>query len=173
MPVAKERGDRGRGTSAFEMVLSPGAGRASAAGGSSPLRHRSGRDSQCRRGLAAPPGTTVAGTASAAGGSLPLRAPQWQGEQVPPGTRCPSGHHSGRDSQCRRWLVAPPGTTVAGRASAAGGSPPLRAPQWQGVQVPPGASYPPPPSKIFLPPPIFIFCSPIYGILKQEKPEGV
>ena len=31
-PAAKERGDRGRGTSAFEMVLSPGAGRASAAG---------------------------------------------------------------------------------------------------------------------------------------------
>ena len=30
VPVAKERGDRGRGTSAFEMVLSPGAGRASA-----------------------------------------------------------------------------------------------------------------------------------------------
>ena len=32
VPAAKERGDRGRGTSAFEMVLSPGAGRASAAG---------------------------------------------------------------------------------------------------------------------------------------------
>ena len=32
VPVAKERGDRGRGTSAFEMVLSPGAGRAGAAG---------------------------------------------------------------------------------------------------------------------------------------------
>ena len=32
VPSAKERGDRGRGTSAFEMVLSPGAGRASAAG---------------------------------------------------------------------------------------------------------------------------------------------
>ena len=31
VPVAKERGDRGRGTSAFEMVLSPGAGRTSAA----------------------------------------------------------------------------------------------------------------------------------------------
>ena len=31
VPVAKERGDRGRGTSAFEMVLSPGAGIASAA----------------------------------------------------------------------------------------------------------------------------------------------
>ena len=30
-PAAKERGDRGRGTSAFEMVLSPGAGKASAA----------------------------------------------------------------------------------------------------------------------------------------------
>ena len=108
VPAAKERGDRGRwnypsqATAAFEMVLSPGAGRASAAGGSSPLRHCSGRDSQCRRGLAAPPGTTAAGTASAAGGKLP-----------------------------------------------------------------------PPPSKIFLPPPIFIFCSPIYGILKQEKPEGV
>ena len=33
VPAAKERGDRGRGTSAFEMVLSPGAGRASAANG--------------------------------------------------------------------------------------------------------------------------------------------
>ena len=33
VPAAKERGDRGRGTSAFEMVLSPGAGRTSAAGG--------------------------------------------------------------------------------------------------------------------------------------------
>ena len=32
VPAAKERGDRGRGTSAFEMVLSPGAGIASAAG---------------------------------------------------------------------------------------------------------------------------------------------
>ena len=37
VPVAKERGDRGRGTSAFEMVLSPGAGRASAVGGKPPL----------------------------------------------------------------------------------------------------------------------------------------
>ena len=36
-PAAKERGDRGRGTSAFEMVLSPGAGRASAARGAAPL----------------------------------------------------------------------------------------------------------------------------------------
>ena len=30
VPAAKERGDRGRGTSAFEMVLSPGAGITSA-----------------------------------------------------------------------------------------------------------------------------------------------
>ena len=33
VPAAKERGNRGRGTSAFEMVLSPGAGIANAAGG--------------------------------------------------------------------------------------------------------------------------------------------
>ena len=33
VPAAKERGDRGRGTSAFEMVLSPGAGITSAVGG--------------------------------------------------------------------------------------------------------------------------------------------
>ena len=41
VPAAKERGDRGRGTSAFEMVLSPGAGIASAAGNST-LRARAG-----------------------------------------------------------------------------------------------------------------------------------
>ena len=41
MSAAKERGDRGRGTSAFEMVLSPGAGIASAAGKSA-LRARAG-----------------------------------------------------------------------------------------------------------------------------------
>ena len=49
MPAAKERGDRGRGTSAFEMVLSPGAGIASAAGKSA-LRVRAG-------GYPSPPGT--------------------------------------------------------------------------------------------------------------------
>ena len=48
VPAAKERGDRGRGTSAFEMVLSPGAGRASAARGQAPTGHHSGRDG--RRG---------------------------------------------------------------------------------------------------------------------------
>ena len=54
VPAAKERGDRGRGTSAFEMVLSPGAGRTSAAQGS-----------------ATPPRTTTAGQTSAAGGTSP------------------------------------------------------------------------------------------------------
>ena len=38
VPAAKERGDRGRGTSAFEMVLSPGAGRTGAAWGQYPRR---------------------------------------------------------------------------------------------------------------------------------------
>ena len=50
-PAAKERGDRGRGTSAFEMVLSPGAGRASAARGKLLAGHHSGRDSRYRRGI--------------------------------------------------------------------------------------------------------------------------
>ena len=68
VPAAKERGDRGRGTSAFEMVLSPGAGRASAARGQAPPADTTaagqagdhppappagdvdGRDSQCRPG---------------------------------------------------------------------------------------------------------------------------
>ena len=54
VPAAKERGDRGRGTSAFEMVLSPGAGAASAAGGKPPIAF-----------------STAAGIASAAGGKPP------------------------------------------------------------------------------------------------------
>ena len=59
VPAAKERGDRGRwnypsqATAAFEMVLSPGAGRASAARGQAPP--------------APPPGTQTAGIANAAG----------------------------------------------------------------------------------------------------------
>ena len=61
VPAAKERGDRGRwnypsqATAAFEMVLSPGAGRASAAQGS-----------------ATPPHTTAAGQTSAVGGQAPI-----------------------------------------------------------------------------------------------------
>ena len=43
VPVAKERGDRGRGTSAFEMVLSPGAGIASAGRVQSSCGYHSGR----------------------------------------------------------------------------------------------------------------------------------
>ena len=53
VPAAKERGDRGRGTSAFEMVLSPGAGKTSAAWVQlppSPCGHHSGKDSQRRPG---------------------------------------------------------------------------------------------------------------------------
>ena len=65
-PAAKERGDRGRGTSAFEMVLSPGAGRASAARDKLLAGHHNGRDSQCRAGSAPPPGTTAAGIADTA-----------------------------------------------------------------------------------------------------------
>ena len=66
-PAAKERGDRGRGTSAFEMVLSPGAGRASAAGVQPPSRCRQRPPNRQRWGHA------------------PLRAPQRLGKQVPPG----------------------------------------------------------------------------------------
>ena len=77
VPAAKERGDRGRwnypsqATAAFEMVLSPGAGRTSAAGGTPPAGYHSGRSSQCRRGARPPSGTTAAGRASAAGGTPP------------------------------------------------------------------------------------------------------
>ncbi len=53
VPAAKERGDRGRGTSAFEMVLSPGAGRASAAGVQPPCGHHSGKVSRQPAGQAA------------------------------------------------------------------------------------------------------------------------
>ena len=57
VPAAKERGDRGRGTSAFEMVLSPGAGRTSAAG------------------VQPPPGTANAGRAGNPGGKPPKKSP--------------------------------------------------------------------------------------------------
>ena len=53
VPVAKERGDRGRGTSAFEMVLSPGAGRTSVAGVQPPAGCRQRPPS--RRGWGKPP----------------------------------------------------------------------------------------------------------------------
>ena len=44
-------GDRGRGTSAFEMVLSPGAGRTSAAQGKPPLRFPQRQGQQVPRGF--------------------------------------------------------------------------------------------------------------------------
>ena len=50
-PAAKERGDRGRGTSAFEMVLSPGAGRTSAARVQPPRRTPQRQSEQVPRGF--------------------------------------------------------------------------------------------------------------------------
>ena len=73
VPAAKERGDRGRGTSAFEMVLSPGAGRTSAAG-VHPLPspgHHSGKVSRRQRKRTTPPGTTAARSAGNQPGNPP------------------------------------------------------------------------------------------------------
>ena len=76
VPVAKERGDRGRGTSAFEMVLSPGAGRASAAQGSAtPPRTTAAGQTSAAGGQAPIAFSTAAGTASAAGGGAPPAPP--------------------------------------------------------------------------------------------------
>ena len=66
------------------MVLSPGAGRASAARGKLLAGHHSGRNSQCRAG------------------SAPLRAPQWQGKQATKTTAPPAGHLLGRFCKCRK-----------------------------------------------------------------------
>ena len=80
VPAAKERGDRGRwnypshATAAFEMVLSPGAGRTNAARGAVPCppvgRHRSrGRIARWRRGLPCLAGSAgVSGTRLRRGG---------------------------------------------------------------------------------------------------------
>ena len=65
VPAAKERGDRGRGTSAFEMVLSPGAGIASAAQGKPPLRFPQ------RQGQPVPPPAQARGS----GGFAPRKNP--------------------------------------------------------------------------------------------------
>ena len=122
--AAKERGDRGRwnypsqATAAFEMVLSPGAGRASAAGGTPPGGDSGGRVSRCRfrfspgdaRGEAPcirklkvspfPPGRGSGGwgqksklKAERAGdkaGTPSLRTPQRQEQPVPLGVQPPS-----------------------------------------------------------------------------------
>ena len=57
MPAAKERGDRGRETSAFEMVLSPGAGIAGDQKGKPPADFRKARSAGDRNRHAPPPGT--------------------------------------------------------------------------------------------------------------------
>ena len=120
--AAKERGDRGRwnypsqATAAFEMVLSPGAGRASAAGGTPPGGDSGGRVSRCRfrfspgdaRGEAPcirklkvspfPPGRALCERGSGGWGQKSKLKAERAGDKA--GTP-PSGHHSGRNSQCR------------------------------------------------------------------------
>ena len=103
MPAAKERGDRGRGTSAFEMVLSPGAGRTSAAGVQPPsgypqgrfTRQPTGHAPQKSKGVpwAIPPRTPAAEPIGLrkTGKKRSLRV-------IPP----PAGCHSGKVSQCRK-----------------------------------------------------------------------
>ena len=117
VPAAKERGDRGRGTSAFEMVLSPGAGIASAARaqprgckGRSPLHKKT------QKSPPFPPGRGLGGMGEkekgqgGGGGRQSRQAPQWIPERQshPATTRASS----------------PQGATVARSASAASGSAP-------------------------------------------------
>ena len=77
VPAAKERGDRGRwnypsqATAAFEMVLSPGAGIASAAGVQSPLRAPQRQGQPATNRDKPPLGTWFAPCISAASGSVP------------------------------------------------------------------------------------------------------
>ena len=73
-PAAKERGDRGRwnypsqATAAFEMVLSPGAGRTSAAGVQPPRRAPRRQGWQATNRASPPPGSCLKRSVSAAGG---------------------------------------------------------------------------------------------------------
>ena len=103
VPVAKERGDRGRGTSAFEMVLSPGAGRASAAPHPAPGDARG--EAPCIR--------------------KPKNSPFPMGE----GGRGDGDKKSMmRQAQSATETAAPPsGTATAGLSGNAGASPPLGA----------------------------------------------
>ena len=112
VPAAKERGDRGRGTSAFEMVLSPGAGRASAAGGSPPLR------APQRQGEQVPPGLSPGDARGEAPCmKITLVSPFPAGEErsasagwgaiLPLRGRGARRQAKGRDSQCRRGQATP------------------------------------------------------------------
>ena len=105
VPAAKERGDRGRwnypsqATAAFEMVLSPGAGRTSAAG------------------VQPPPGAVNARRAGKAG-AIPPQAPQRQGNPaaragtpIPPPSAPPQPSPQGRRQ-------APPPEANAGKTQA-------------------------------------------------------
>ena len=97
VPAAKERGDRGRGTSAFEMVLSPGAGRVSAAGKIA-LRARAG-------GLSFPFGE------GGQGGKL--KAGQGGDKAGTP----PAGYSGGKPSRRPAGHAPPPGTAAARSAA--------------------------------------------------------
>ena len=118
VPSAKERGDRGRwnypsqATAAFEMVLSPGAGRASAAGVQPPLRtpQRQGKQvpqggqapiafstaagrTSAAQGSATPPRTTAAEQTSAAGGQAPIAFSTAAGTAGAAGGKSPHRYH--------------------------------------------------------------------------------
>ena len=149
VPAAKERGDRGRGTSAFEMVLSPGAGRASAAGVQPPCGFRNGKVSRQQGGQAAQRAPTpqvqpVPPPAQARGckgrsplhmksKNLPLpagkggrgdggkKASKRQGRQATKNASPPCGHHSGKVSRRPAGQAAPAGTCLAETVSAASG----------------------------------------------------
>ena len=82
VPAAKERGDRGRGTSAFEMVLSPGAGIASAGRVQSSCGYHSGRVGRRPKPPSPPCGVRKGRVGWRQTRQAPLRTPQRQGRQA-------------------------------------------------------------------------------------------
>ena len=135
VPAAKERGDRGRGTSAFEMVLSPGAGRASAAGVQPPCGFRNGKVSRQQGGQAA------------------QRAPTPQVQPVPPPAQARGCKGRSPLHMKSKNLPLPAGkggrgdggkkaSKRQGRQATKNASPPLRTPQRQGQPATSRASRP-------------------------------
>ena len=126
VPAAKERGDRGRGTSAFEMVLSPGAGRTSAAGVQSPRRapQRQGQPvtnrTSPRRARGSPPVPVPLPVQSrGCKGRSPLHK---KAKKSPPSRREGGGGIGGKKVNQRQGLQAaskasPPAGTTAARSA--------------------------------------------------------
>ena len=132
------------------MVLSPGAGRASAARVQPPFRHHRGRDSQCRAGSA--PGCLCGRFCKR---RLRFRRGDARGEapcirklKISPSRReggwgdGGKKKAKGRGGRRQRRQAPPSGTTVAGIASAARVQPPCgcrigRANQYRPVSAPP------------------------------------